>query len=62
MGILTNRNVCRGKLILCLFGLVFLAGVPLGPAENQDIEQLREAAQQGDAEAQAQLGLMYDEG
>ena len=53
------RTAYRDVVILWLVGLVVLAGVPLGLAEDQGIEQLREAAQQGDAKAQYNLGEAY---
>ena len=59
---MTNRNAYRGKLVLFLVGLVVLAGVQTGLAESQDIEQIRQAAEQGNAEAQNALGRAYDEG
>ena len=59
MGILTNRNTCRECVILCLFALVILPGLRPGFAETQDIDQRRQAAEQGDAEAQYELGSEY---
>ena len=59
---MTNRNTFRGNLILVLAVLVALVGFQPGLAESQDIEQLRQAAEQGDAEAQNALGRAYDEG
>ena len=59
MGILTNRNTCRECVVLCLFALVILPGLRPGFAETQDIEQLRQAAEQGHAEAQYKLGGEY---
>ena len=59
---MTNRNAYRGKLVLFLVALVVLAGVHTGLSESQDIEQLRQAAEQGGAEAQNALGRAYDEG
>ena len=59
MGIMTNRNACRGKLILVLVALVVLLGHQPGFAEDQDIEEIRNAAEDGNAEAQYKLGDMY---
>ena len=53
MGIMTNRNACRGKLILFLIVLAVLASFQLGLAEDQEIEQFLKAAEQGDACAQS---------
>ena len=62
MGIMANRNACRGQLILFFVALVVLLGHQSGFSEAQDIERLREAAVQGDACAQSTLGLMYTRG
>ena len=62
MTILTNQNACRGKLTLFLVALVILWGHPQGFAQSQDIEQLRKAAEQGDAATQFSLGQMYSFG
>ena len=59
MGIMTNRNACRGKSILVLVILAALAGFQPGFSEDQDIEQLRQAAERGESEAQLCLGTMY---
>ena len=59
---MTNRNARRGNLILVLAVLVALAGFQPGFAEDQDIDQLRQAAEQGHAEAQNGLGLAYEDG
>ena len=59
---MTNRNTRSGKLAFLLIALVVLAVLQPGPAKAQDIEQLRKAAEQGDADAQFNLGLMYDIG
>ena len=59
---MTYGNACRGKLILVLVAMVVLAGYQPGLAEGQDIEQLRQAAEQGDARAQYNLGVMYANG
>ena len=47
MGIMTNRNACRGKLALFLVALVILWGYQPGFSESQDIEQLRQGGQAG---------------
>ena len=62
MGIMINRNACRGKLTLFLVAVTVLAGAQTGLGENQDIEQLRQAAEEGDASAQYELGAKYDWG
>ena len=62
MGIMTNRNACRAKLILFLVAFVGLAAFQPGFAEAQDIEEIRQAAEQGDARAQFLLGSMYMNG
>ena len=59
---MTRRNTRSGKLSVLLITFVFLGGFQPGFAEDQDIEQLRKAAEQGDAGAQANLGFMYDRG
>ena len=59
VGIMVNRQACRGKLTIVLVALVVLGGFQPGFAETQDIDQLRKAAEQGDACAQSVLGLMY---
>ena len=59
MGVISNRNACRGKLVLFLFALAVLAGFQPGFAETQDIEQIRRAAEVEDANAQYELGRRY---
>ncbi len=59
MGIMTNGSACRRESILVLAAVVVLAGFRPGLAEDQEIEQLRQAAEQGDASAQFTLGRMY---
>ena len=59
---MTRRNTRSGKLSVLLITFVFLGGFQPGFAEDQDIEQLRKVAEQGDAGAQANLGFMYDRG
>ena len=56
---MTNRNTRSGKLAVLLTALVVLAVLQPGPAKTQDIEQLRNDAEQGDASAQYLLGLSY---
>ena len=46
MGLMTDRNAFRWHLMLLLAALVVLAGVQPGLAEDQDIERLRQAAEQ----------------
>ena len=62
MGIMTNRNSFRWHLMFLLAALVVLAGVQPGLAEDQDIERLRQAAEQGAAQAQNRLGDLYEHG
>ena len=62
MKIMTNQNDCRGKFTLFLVALVILWGHQPGFSETQDIEQLRQAAEQGDAETQFSLGRIYSLG
>ena len=59
MGIMTDQIACRGKLALFLVALVILWGYQPGFSDSQDIEQLRKAAEQGDAETQFSLGRIY---
>ena len=59
---MTNRNDCRRRLILVLATLVALVGFQPGFSATQEIEQLRQPAEQGGAEAQNALGRAYDEG
>ena len=62
MGIMTNRNSCRENLTYILVTLAILVAFQPGPAEAQDIEEIRQAAEQGVAMAQFNLGVMYDRG
>ena len=59
---MTNRYTHIGKLAFLLIAFVVLAVLQPGPAKAQDIEQLRKAAEQGNATAQGNLGLMYNNG
>ena len=59
MGIVTNRKPCSRRVIIFLAALVVVVGFQPGFSDSQAIEQLREAAEQGDAEAQYKLGAMY---
>ena len=59
---MTDRNTCSGKSKFLLLALVALAVFQPGFAEDQHIEQLRNAAEQGDREAQYLLGVMYYRG
>ena len=49
-------------MTLVLVALAALAGFQPGFSEDQDIEQLRQAAERGEPEAQNALGRAYDEG
>ena len=62
MGIMTNRNARSGQLAFLFLAFACLAMFQPGCSKVQDIDQLRQAAEQGDAEAQNKLGFMYDEG
>ena len=64
MGIMTNRSSIRtGKLAFLLLTLTVLAAFQPGLAETQlDIEEIRQAAEQGEAKAQYNLGVMYAKG
>ena len=62
MGTMTNRNAWRENWILVLVALVVLVGFQSGLSDSQDIEQLRQEAEQGDAEAQFSLGWRYSVG
>ena len=62
MGIMTNLNTCGGKATLFIAILAILAVFQPGLAENRGIEQLRQAAAQGDVEAQSALGVMFRSG
>ena len=57
-----SRNACRGKFTFLLVALVILWGHQPGFAETRDVEQLRQAAEQGDAETQFSLGQIYSFG
>ena len=60
---MTNRNNLTGKLPVLLVALVVLAGFQAGLAETQlDVEEIRQEAEQGYAEAQFNLGVMYAKG
>lgn len=67
METVTKRNACRGDLILVLVALAILAGLQLGLAQDRErifgtIEEIRKAAEEGDASAQYELGSKYDWG
>ena len=59
MEIITNRDVCRGKLRFVLIVLAVLAAHQPRFAETQDIDQLRKAADQGRVDGQFDLGIVY---
>lgn len=67
MGTMTKRNACRGELILVLVILAALAEFQSGFAEERKwigapIEEIRQAAEEGDVSAQYELGSNYDWG
>ena len=62
MGIMTNQNARSGQLAFLLLAFSCLAMFQPGCSKVQDIDQLRQAAEQGDASAQYNLGVMYDLG
>ena len=62
MRITSNQNARNGRLSFLLLAFTCLAPFQPGCADGEDIDQLRKAAEQGDASAQAALGLMYDIG
>ena len=62
MGVMANRNNLIGKLSVLLVAVTVLAGCQPRSTEDQDIEQLRQSAKQGDASAQYNLGSMYANG
>jgi len=62
MEIVSNRHACRWKSILVLAAVVVLAGFRPGLAEDREIKELRQAAEQGDASAQFRLGGMFAQG
>ena len=62
MGIMTNQNARSGQLAFLLLAFSCLAMFQPGCSKVQDIDQLRQAAEQGDVEAQFQLGGMYSRG
>ena len=53
---MTHRNTRSGKLTFLLLTLAALAAFQPGFAEDQEIEQLRNAAEQGFDGAQVDLG------
>ena len=57
-----HRNTRSGKLTFLLLTLVALAAFQPGFAEDQEIEQLRNAAEQEDADAQYKLASVYVKG
>ena len=62
MGFMKKPIILGRKLMLFVVVLPVLLGHQPAFADNQDIAQLREAAEQGDAEAQFNLGIVYDFG
>ena len=62
MMIMRIASGLRILLPVLLIAFVALAAFQPGFADDQDIEQLRKAAEQGDAAAQYNLGVMYKKG
>ena len=67
MGIMTNRNAYRGRLGLFLVALIVLTGLQPALAQDREwigapIEEIRKAAEDGDATAQYELAWDYDLG
>ena len=62
MEIMSKRDTCSGKWVLLLAALIVLARVQPGFTETTDISETRMAAEKGDAEAQFNLAIMYDNG
>ena len=62
IGIMTNQNARNGQLAFLLLAFSCLAMFQPGCSKVQDIDQLRQAAEQGDASAQYNLGVMYANG
>lgn len=56
---MTDRNACRGNLILVLTVLVALAGFQPGFSDDETVQHIRYRAGQGDVKAQNLLGGMY---
>ncbi len=59
MGIVANRHARSRQLAFVLLASACLAMFHPGCSKVQDIDRLRQAADQGDAEAQNKLGYMY---
>ena len=59
---MTPQDPRMARLPRRLLSLVILAAFQSEPAEAQDIGSLQTAAEQGDANAQFNLGLRYDDG
>ena len=59
MRFMVNRHTRSGQLAFLLFAVACVAMFQLGCSEVQDIDQIRQTAEQGDAEAQFNLGNVY---
>ena len=59
MRFMVNRHTRSGQLAFLLFAVPCVAMFQLGCSEVQDIDQIRQTAEQGDAEAQFNLGNVY---
>ena len=59
---MTHRSSRLVRLPIWVSILIILASFQSIPANQQDIERLQKTAEQGDASAQVELGLMYANG
>ncbi len=57
-----KRNRFVTLFLVCLVGAAFVAAPVRGQSTEEDIQRYRAAAEQGDAEAQNKLGLVYYNG
>ncbi len=62
MEIVTNLNACGRQLASLFFAFACVATFQPGCGEIQDTDQLRQTAEQGDADAQNKLGAIYANG
>lgn len=56
-----GKRIASILTLLLTIGLVLFAGAPYA-SSGLDIDEIRKAAEQGDADAQYQLGVMYGKG